>query len=283
MFSLLELLPEPPPPIHIVDVGALSYGEEHEPWQPLLGRAPLKIVGFEPDMAELERLRAAYGPARTYLPYVVGDGSRRTFHLCADTATSSLYPPNTPLLERFNNLENLCRVTARIEVDTVRLDDVEEAWGADFLKLDVQGAEADVLRGAPRLLAQTVAVQTEVEFVPLYRDQPLFADVDALLRAHGFLFHRFAGAAGRAFRPVVINRDLNQGGGQFLWADAIYVKSFMELDRLPAEKLLKLAIILHELFGSYDFCALVLRHRDAAAGDRLGEAYLERLTGGAKL
>ncbi len=283
MFSLVELLPPPVPSIFVVDVGALSYGEGKDAYSPLLGRAPVKVVGFEPAPAELERLRATYGAERTYLPFVVGDGRRRTFHICADTGTSSLYEPNTPLLERFNNLDNLCRVTGRREVDTVRLDDVEAVRGADFLKLDVQGAEADVLRGAPRVLQEAVVVQTEVEFVPLYREQPLFADVDALLRGHGFLFHRFAGAAGRAFRPVVINRDLNQGGGQFLWADAIYVKSFMELDRLPAEKLLKLAILLHELYGSYDFCALALRHWDAAAGGRLGEAYLERLTGGARV
>ena len=283
MFSILELLPEPPPAIHIVDVGAHSYGEEKDPYAPLVAKVPARIVGFEPVAEELERLKAMYGSRRTCLPYVVGDGSRGTFRVCADTGTSSLYEPNMPLLDLFQNLPPLCRVVGRQEVQTVRLDDVEEVRGADYLKLDVQGGEGNVLRGAPRLLEQIVAVHTEVEFVPLYQDQPLFADIDQLLRAHGFLFHRFAGAAGRAFRPVLMSNDPTQGISQWLWADAVYVKSFLELDRLPAAKLLKLAIILHELYQSYDLCALVLRHFDAAAQGGLCQAYLNRLTGGVGL
>jgi hypothetical protein len=128
-----------------------------------------------------------------------------------------------------------------------------------------------------------VVVQTEVEFVPLYQGQPLFAEIDQLLRAHGFLFHRLVGADGRAFQPVVVNNDPNQGLSQWLWADAVYVKSFLALDRLAPPKLLKLAIILHELYQAYDLCALVLRHFDAATRERLGQAYLDRLTGGAGL
>lgn len=283
MFSILEILPEPPPPIHVVDVGAHSYGEEKDAYAPLLAKAPVRVLGFEPVAEGLARLKAMYGSTRTFLPHVVGDGSRGTFRVCADTGTSSLYEPNTPLLECFQDLPARCRVVARQEVQTVRLDDVEEVHGADYLKLDVQGGEGDVLRGAPRLLEQIVAVHTEVEFLPLYQDQPLFTDIDQLLRAHGFLFHRFAGAAGRAFQPVLVNNDPTQGISQWLWADAVYVKSFLELDRLPAAKLLKLAVILHELYQSYDLCALVLRHFDAAAQGGLCQAYLNRLTGGAGL
>lgn len=154
-----------------------------------------------------------------------------------------LYEPNTPLLERFNNLEILCRVAGRREVETVRLDDQEQARDTDYLKLDVQGGEADVLRGAERVLEETVVVHTEVEFVPLYRSQPLFAEIDQLLRSPGFLFHKFAGPAGRSFQPIVVNNDPNRGLSQLLWADAVYVKSFLGFDQLPPAKLLKLAVI----------------------------------------
>ena len=40
-----------------------------------------------------------------------------------------------------------------------------------------------VLRGATNLLNRICVVESEVEFVPLYVNQPLFADVDAELRA----------------------------------------------------------------------------------------------------
>jgi hypothetical protein len=194
--------------------------------------------------------------------------------VCADSRTSSLYEPNTRLLAYFQHLEEPCRVVERREVNTVALDEVEQARDADYLKLDVQGAEADVLRGASRVLAEAVVVHTEVEFVPLYRDQPLFGDIDALLRAHGFLFHTFGGFGTRAFRPLIINQDLNRGLNQYLWSEAVYVKSFLELGRLAPAKLLKLAVILHEIYRSYDLCALALRYCDAG----LAEAYLKKLS-----
>ena len=39
------------------------------------------------------------------------------------------------------------------------------------------------MRGATNLLNRICVVESEVEFVPLYVNQPLFADVDAELRA----------------------------------------------------------------------------------------------------
>ena len=50
-------------------------------------------------------------------------------------------------------------------------------------------------------------MQTEVEFVPLYKKQPLFAEVDIALRELGFVFHRFGGMAGRTMKPLVVTSN----------------------------------------------------------------------------
>ena len=52
----------------------------------------------------------------------------------------------------------------------------------DFIKLDTQGSELDILHGAGSLLDNCSGLQLEVMFSPLYEGQPLFADVDAYLR-----------------------------------------------------------------------------------------------------
>ena len=59
----------------------------------------------------------------------------------------------------------------------------------DLLKLDVQGYELEVLRGAPDCLRQARAVLLEVSFRSFYQAQPLFPEIHAFLHAHGFALH----------------------------------------------------------------------------------------------
>ncbi|MEO8039527.1 MAG: FkbM family methyltransferase [Betaproteobacteria bacterium] len=61
----------------------------------------------------------------------------------------------------------------------------------DFLSLDTQGSELEILRGAPRALDSAMCIVSEVEFLPLYKDQPLFGDVCRHLTDRGFVFSKF--------------------------------------------------------------------------------------------
>jgi FkbM family methyltransferase len=275
-FDVLTLLPSRPT-INVVDVGAMFLGANLAPYAKLMAAGIAKVVGFEPVQEECDKLNRLADPACTYLPYVIGDGGRRTFHLCNMPMTSSLYEPNTELLAKFQHLENLTRVVKRTEVQTHRLDDLEEVRSADFLKIDVQGAELDVLKGAERMLSDAVLVHTEVEFVPMYRNQPLFAEVDQHLRSRGYLFHKFIGVAGRTFKPLVTDLDLEKMRSQVLWGDVVYVRDFMALDRLSPQKLVNLAVILHMQYGSVDLALESLKAHDAKTGAGLAPAYLRRL------
>jgi hypothetical protein len=146
-----------------------------------------------------------------------------------------------------------------------------------LLKIDVQGAEILVLRGAVQRLKSALVVHTEVEFVPLYKDQPLFADVDAHLRSQGFLLHKMGDFGGRAFKPLVWNNDVNAIMSQWLWADAVYVRDFMTFEGVPPAGLLKLAAILHENYGSVDLAAVALEAHDRVAGSGLHMGYIQSL------
>jgi FkbM family methyltransferase len=270
------LLREAAARVKIIDVGAMSIGREPAHLR-LLQSGKASVIGFEPVAAECEKLNRLH-PAQRYLPYAIGDGSEAELRETNYPMTSSLFEPNTKLLEIFQALAELTTVVKRIKLQTKRLDDVAEAAEADYLKLDVQGAELDILRGAGRLLSSVLVVHTEVAFVPMYRDQPLFADVDAELRRHGFMFHRFIGIAGRAFKPFVKDNNLGDSISQQLWGDAVYVRDPMRLDALAPAQLLKLALIVNECYVSFDLAAYVLREHDRLTGGTLGRDFTAAVT-----
>jgi FkbM family methyltransferase len=273
-WSLLELLPRAVD-ITVLDVGAAP--TERPVYQHLVEQGHARVIGFEPDAQACERLNSSYGGAHRFLPYFVGDGKPATFHQTNWGPTGSLYAPNTPLLEKFQNLAEVVTPIGSAVVETVRLDEVAEIGDVDFVKIDVQGSELNVFRSGERVLSAAIAVQTEVEFVELYRQQPLFADVDTHLRGRGFQFHTFAGFGRRAFKPLVINNDVNRGLRQDLWADVIYVRDWMRLQQVTELKLLRYALISHDLIGSYDLAHYVLTELDRRNGAGLAKAYLERL------
>ena len=171
----------------------------------------------------------------------------------------------------------LTTLVAEHPVQTKRLDDIEDLGDVDFLKLDVQGAELTVLEGAKRVLKDVTVVQVEVEFVELYENQPLFADVDRFLRGQGFTFHTFMGFGSRCFKPMLANNDPNRGMKQILWSDAVYVRDWLTLAALSADKITKYATLVHDIVASPDLCLGLLEHLDSRTGTAHGKHYMEML------
>jgi FkbM family methyltransferase len=274
MFPLSLVLPELST-IKIVDVGAMKVGDDA--YQQVAKEFACEVIGFEALAAECDKLNAMGLEGRKYLPYVIGDGSAQTLHECAKAHNSSLLEPNMPLLEQFTGFAELFKVVATSPVATRRLDDIPEAAGADYLKLDVQGAELMVLDGARETLRSVLVVHTEAEFAPMYRNQPLFADIDVRMRSLGFVFHELRFVGKRPFKPFPVLKE-NMLVSQMLWCDAVYVRDFTAFDRLAADQLLKIAAILHEDYGSYDFACFALGSYDRKTGSDLQASYLSYLT-----
>jgi FkbM family methyltransferase len=268
-----------PPSMTAVDIGAMLLTGQTDPLARLSELGRLRVIGFEPQPVECDKLNALGRPGRRYLPFAIANGERRKFYVTNTGMTSSLLPPNLRVASHFNNLAELMQVVATPEIDTVRLDDVAEIreQGCDLLKLDTQGSEAEILAHASRTLEHCLIIQSEVEFVPLYERQPLFADVDQLLRGRGFMFHRFVGLAGRTYRPLMLNDDPNIPMSQLLWGDAVYVPDLTRLDHLEPKALLKLAALLHEVYRSFDLCHVVLSAHDRQCGTSYSRQYFELL------
>ena len=142
-------------------------------------------------------------------------------------------------------------------VQTTRLDDIPETADVDLLKVDVQGGEMMVFEGAPQRLKSALIVDVEVEFMPLYKNQPLFGEIDFFLRGRGFTLHQLIPYS-LAFKPTVAKGEAVATSRQTAWADAVYVRNAPGFDRLEPAALLKLAAMLHENYGSCDLAARAL-------------------------
>ena len=143
----------------------------------------------------------------------------------------------------------------------------------------VHGAEMEIFQHAAKKLAQTLVVQAEVNFFPLYIGQPQFGDVDVFLHRMGFQFHRMGEIISRAIQPILVNGDMYAPLSQMLEADVVYVRDVTQFEKLTPEKLLKLAVILHDVYRSVDlaYCALVAY--DEAVGTEISVGYLRELMG----
>jgi len=259
-------------PLHVIDVGAASMGKDGDPYHALLGDPAVRVTGFEPRAEACAERNASAPPNHRYLPYFVGDGTTRDFHVCANPLTSSLYKPNDRLLSLFHNLPLPVVETTRVE--TRRLDDLPDLAACDLLKIDVQGAELDVLRGGPRIASGALVVDVEVEFVPMYEGQALFGDIDVHLRGLDFMLHRFTAPFSRQLRPLVFGGGPFGPGSQLLYAEAaIYIRAIDKLDALSDDRLLAFARIMHDVYRSYDLVGLLIAAHDKRSGGDLLTRY----------
>ncbi len=266
------------PLISIIDVGANPESGVKGPYQMLLDNGLASLVGFEPDPVCFDKLQAIKGPRETYCPIAVGDGKRHQLRICAESGMNSLLPPNFDLLDLVHFHGIWAQVRSLIDVDTKRLDDIPEIETMDYLKIDIQGSEMLVFESAAERLKDCLVVHTEVMFVPMYQGQPLFSEQELFLRKFGLRVHKFFEIQGHVLKPFVVNGSKHRPLSQVFWADVIFIKDITRLDRLQPVQLLKLAVILHDVYNSVDVVHLVLEAYDRASHTALAPKYQTFLT-----
>lgn len=175
----------------VADVGA-RYGL-HPSWHGFDAR--LRYLAFEPDVEEAERLRSvhesdalfSYEVLPTALDRYEGE---RTFYLLKHRALSSCLLPDLSS-ECFRHLKpGQAEIQHRVPVKVRRLDDVCAELGVvpDFLKVDTEGTEQDVIEGAEGLIASGVlGIRASCNFQPCFIGQRLFSATQDHLLARGFV------------------------------------------------------------------------------------------------
>jgi FkbM family methyltransferase len=146
------------------------------------------VHAYEPLPSEAAIFQAVVGrqPGVTLHVLALGDQpGEAELHVSRQRDSSSLLPIGALQTGMFPRTEEVgtCRVLV------VTLDSLPGHWaGASraLLKLDVQGFELGVLRGAREALSHCAYVYVECSEIPLYTGQALYPEVAAFLSATGF-------------------------------------------------------------------------------------------------
>lgn len=238
-------------PVIFVDIGAR--GDLDHPWKDIRSEH-LKVIGFEPDEKECIRLNQLMRN-NMYFPKLLWSSiTSKKLYVTADPYCSSVYLPNWEYIKKYEYQHWKPRlVKKQVVYQTDTLDNIvnESKLDCDFIKIDTQGSELEILKGSLKTLRQDVAgVIIETWVSEAYKGQGFTWEVLDLMNQLGFeLFDINTAAAWRKnngaqktyYKQKIIGLDLF-----FLKRDSFYPrgkKGFIKLVK---------TIALAEVFGYPD-------------------------------
>ena len=249
-------------PLKASDVGADGGICEH--WMPFLNS--MQVDAFEPNEKECA-YRAGMSPPRiTWFPIGLAKTSgEHTLYVPNRTSGASLYPPNPYFMERFGCSAYWGEVK-QFKIKCSSYQDFlseRKKTAPNLIKLDVQGAELDILSSfTDDQLNEVICVETEVEFYEIYQGQPLFCDVHAFMVSKGFELMDLRTARVHNSKGDVedfyLKNELNTSratphiSAQLVGGDALYFRNTRGNDLFRSKNFLIKSVICACIYHYYD-------------------------------
>ena len=215
--------------IHFLDIGAA--GDVDPRWKAI--KRYINYYGFEPDVRSIKTLMENKNEFKTYqiFPQAVWDkNDNLNFNLTNKPEVSSFFEPNKELLLKFPDYKRF-EIKSVNSLSTTKIDDIKLSE-VDFMKIDVQGGELNVLNGATNTMNRVFGLEVEIEFLQIYKGQPLFGEINDWLFKRNFEFIEFL----KLYRW---ERHQLKGYGQCVFADALFLKmpEYINFNLLSDEKI----------------------------------------------
>ncbi len=152
-----------------------------------------KIVSYEPIRQCHEELtaKAASDPRWSIAPRCALGDSDGTVELQVSqgSSLSSVAPPTKAMTQAMPKVRAAsCETVPIHRLDALMKDELEGAAGV-FLKVDAQGHDMAVLRGADGIMGRLTGIKIEMSLLPLYEGETLYLDILKFLHDRGFCPH----------------------------------------------------------------------------------------------
>jgi FkbM family methyltransferase len=121
-----------------------------------------------------------------------------TFYVIDKENTKTTWEDGNPgassLFEASGNykVEEYAQIPVQVECTTLYNEiELGNIYPCDLLWMDIQGSELNALKGMKSYLQDVSFIHTEVEFMEIYKNQPLFWEIKAFLKENGFYLGYF--------------------------------------------------------------------------------------------
>ena len=226
--------------ITLLDIGAAEGIQRR--WQPI--KNEINYIGIEPDSRSQVSIKNC--KSKKILNSLVWSEKKTIdFYLCKKPMVSSCISPNQELFDKFPKSWKY-NVVEKLRIEASTIDDELPNENIDFVKIDIQGGELYCLKGMQNKLSSCLGLELEVEFHYLYKNQPLFGDIDSFLYSKNFEFIDFLSMK-RAERDQINKISY----GQCLWGDGLWLRTPEYIASKLTNKVLPYLIIC-SLYGRYD-------------------------------
>ncbi len=183
-------------PKNIIDIGAYQ-GEWTKETMHIFPASNYLMVEANPEKEN--RLRQMKSDRVDYEICLLGNDIKEKAKFYVNETVSSALPESEKSNQDF------------VEIPMYRLDDLlknKNMNEVDFLKLDVQGFELEVLKGAAETLKQAEVVLMEVSLIEINKGAPLLYEVIAFMKLHHFSAYDICSLIRRPFDLALWQTDI---------------------------------------------------------------------------
>lgn len=186
-------------PATVIDVGA-AYGTP-QLYETFPQAHHLLVEPLIEYQSALEKTKQQYAKMDMIFAAASSHADGITIHVHPDLVGSSVYQE-----DETSNVNGISR-----DVATVRLDSLCKQRNLPppyLIKVDVQGAELDVINGAESILADTEFIVLEIALFEFYKGAPQFYDVIHAMKERGYVAYDFTEPLYRPLDDAVSQIDI---------------------------------------------------------------------------
>ena len=195
------------------------------------------IIKFD----EINRIEQSVSD-KVYDDYLWSENTSMNFYTTYNKVSSSFYKPNQ------KNLQDFVNFTDHVVIDEQKkklkkLDDIEFDFNFDFIKIDAEGSEFEILKGAEKSIKKNLGFEIEQQFIERFENSPSYQIISEHIDKLGyevFLMNTESWKKKNSYTNINTNLKL-------VWADFLYFLKYENFKNLVLEHKNREIIIIKQI------------------------------------